>query len=108
MCFSKATWALPGYGSYLNSALGEGNISCTGELLTAFVDHVLHAYGLLDLPPPSAPYFTFISRQDYDGRNISRKLANEAEIVEMLKHGFNVGVQYIDLAALPSFRDQIS
>ena len=31
--------------------------------------------------------------QDYDGRNISRKLANEAEIVEMLKHGFNVGVQ---------------
>jgi hypothetical protein len=44
------------------------------SLPQAFVRRMVASYGLLDVPEPAAPYFTFVSRQNYAGRNISRSI----------------------------------
>jgi hypothetical protein len=40
-----------------------------------------------------AAHCTALAAQNYGGRNISRRLANEEEIVALLRKGFNMGVQ---------------
>jgi hypothetical protein len=51
----------------------------------AFIRHVLAGMDLLSTPVPSQPSITLISRKDYDGRAVSRKIANEDELAAAIQ-----------------------
>jgi len=51
----------------------------------SFVHFVLRQMDLLDTAIPNEPVITFISRKDYDGRSLSRKISNEDEVVKAIR-----------------------
>ena len=51
----------------------------------AFLRHTLSNMGLLDTPIPTQPSITLISRKDYDGRSLSRKIANEDALASAIQ-----------------------
>ena len=73
----------------------------------AFSRFVLKAYDLYDVLPPTIPTILFSQRRRIPSKNIGRILANEKEVMDVLREGNMINVRSVDLAEL-SFRDQLA
>eukprot|EP00981_Chlorochromonas_danica_P003901 scaffold742_cov186-Ochromonas_danica.AAC.6 len=69
-------------------------------LFQAYRRHVLQAFHLLDVPAPPIPTVTLILRHRSERKNVGRVMANEEEVVQVLKTGTMMKLNIVDLATL--------
>jgi hypothetical protein len=78
---------------------------------TSFFQHyrkfILNAFGLYDVPPPAIPSITLTLRHRTKEKNVGRVLANEQEVVNMLRQGNLVNINVIDSSKM-SFKEQLT
>lgn len=70
-------------------------------LFAAYSRFVLEAFGLWDVPPPPIPQVTLSLRHRTQTKNVGRVLANEEEIVAVLREGNMMNFEVVDTAQLP-------
>lgn len=75
-------------------------------LFQAYRRHVLQAFHLLDVPAPPIPTVTLILRHRSERKNVGRVMANEEEIIQVLKTGTMMKLNIVDLATL-SYGEQL-
>lgn len=75
-------------------------------LIDAYRRHVLQAFDLLNVLPPSIPSATLILRRRTAAKNVGRILANEQEIVQVASASTLVDFRTVDLATM-TFEEQI-
>lgn len=76
------------------------------SLFHAYRKIVLEAFHLYDVPPPPIPVVTLILRHRTNLKNVGRILANEAEVVKMLKEGNMIDLHVVDFNYMP-FSEQL-
>jgi len=76
------------------------------SLFDGYRRFILNAFNLLNVPPPPIPAVTLILRHRTDHKNVGRIMANENEIVNVLKSGNMMTLLITDLAKL-SFGEQL-
>eukprot|EP00698_Gefionella_okellyi_P018547 TRINITY_DN5569_c0_g1_i1.p1 TRINITY_DN5569_c0_g1~~TRINITY_DN5569_c0_g1_i1.p1 ORF type:complete len:536 (-),score=115.97 TRINITY_DN5569_c0_g1_i1:33-1640(-) len=107
VCMQQPLFPVLGYGAPIAKDIDRSNECRDGSLVQSFVRRVLLELDLLDTPIPTQPVITFISRKDYDGRVISRKITNEDQLVAEMKSKLSGGVvNQVDFARI-SFREQL-
>jgi hypothetical protein len=87
VCFKRAILPWEGYGTFVhrNVWMARAGEACRdSQLLHAFTHFVRNQFGLLNAPTPSRPSITLITRKDYMGRHIDRKLQNQQDVINTL------------------------
>lgn len=76
------------------------------SLFQEYRKYILQSFHLLDVHPPAIPSVTLSLRNRTPQKNVGRVLANEQEVVNVLKEGNMMNFQVIDGGAM-SFRKQL-
>jgi len=89
-------------------AMEEGEpIRCgQSSLWRAYSQRVLSAFSLWDIDPPSIPHLTLSLRRRTEHKNVGRVMANEDEIIGIIKEGNMLTYEIADLAKM-SFAEQL-
>jgi len=72
------------------------------SLFTGYSRFVLEAFGLWDVQPPAIPQVTLSLRHRTASKNVGRILANENEVVNVLRsEGTMINVEVVDTSTMP-------
>eukprot|EP01104_Vermistella_antarctica_P019660 TRINITY_DN782_c0_g1_i3.p1 TRINITY_DN782_c0_g1~~TRINITY_DN782_c0_g1_i3.p1 ORF type:complete len:451 (+),score=100.20 TRINITY_DN782_c0_g1_i3:1055-2407(+) len=106
-CYRRLIIGLPEYSGPMMKDLDAGSSCTDSEMVKAFVEKVVGAYGLDSIPPPKGLRITINSRRDYGGRRLDRTLANEDEVIRILQDVTKGQVESVDFAKL-DFKQQLT
>ena len=70
------------------------------SLFDAYRRHILSSFQLLNVSPPPIPTITLILRHRTGHKNTGRILANEEEVVNVIKRGTMIHYHVVDLASM--------
>ena len=73
----------------------------SASLFTAYSRFVLEAFDLWDVAPPPIPQVLLSLRHRTESKNVGRILANENEVVAVLREGNMMNVEVVDTATMP-------
>jgi hypothetical protein len=76
-------------------------------LFTSYSRFVLDAFGLWDVPPPPIPQVTLSLRHRTETKNVGRILANEQEIISVLKEGNMMNLDIVDTSKM-AYSEQLA
>mmetsp|Transcript_19965 Transcript_19965/g.28603 ORF Transcript_19965/g.28603 Transcript_19965/m.28603 type:complete len:582 (+) Transcript_19965:16-1761(+) len=76
------------------------------SLFDSYRRFVLNAFGLLNVPPPEIPSVALSLRHRTASKNVGRILANEAEVVAVLKEGNMMDLNVVDTSSM-KFSEQL-
>lgn len=71
------------------------------SLFTAYSRFVLEAFDLWDVAPPAIPQVVLSLRHRTESKNVGRILANEKEVVAVLREGNMMNLEVVDTASMP-------
>lgn len=76
-------------------------------LFLSYSRFVLEAFGLWDVPPPPIPQVVLSLRHRTGSKNVGRILANEQEVVSVLREGNLMNLEVVDTAKM-SYGEQLA
>jgi protein O-GlcNAc transferase len=92
VCFRDAIVPWEGYGTFIHNNVwraSRGEPCFHSDILEGFSHFILNKLGILQRGIPDEPRITLISRKDYMGRSIDRKIDNEDQLVTAIKEVSN-------------------
>jgi protein O-GlcNAc transferase len=72
-------------------------------LFNGYRRFVLSAFGLLDVKPPAIPNVVLSLRHRTPSKNVGRVMANEEEVINILKQGNMMNLEVVDMAKMSYF-----
>ena len=107
--FKKLVWHLESpAGIVFPKVADNAGLGCKdGFLFHKYRERVLRGFDLWDIPPPPVPSLLLVPRYRTPEKNVGRVLANEGEIVEVMKECTLCDVRVVDLGKLP-IKEQIA
>ena len=106
--FKEIVWHLESpAGIVFPKVADKSGLGCSdGYLFHKYRERVLRGLDLWDVKPPSVPSLILIPRRRTKEKNVGRVLANEEEIVSIMKECVLCDVNVVDLGGM-TLRDQI-